>query len=477
MRGQGCDAFTRQLRIDAVLGRLAKFGKVTIGLGCIKYRFQTEPKTLDISEGNSQLVVEICQTFTNYFTASNGLNLGFEILERSKTKVRVFYFTDENISETEFFDRLAATERNLLNLLSSRPDLQLLIAQAPTGDALSTGSEHALINAVDGISALLSTFFRASVRIAFGLWTPRETESLLGVIDFSKDKQLIRRAEALHHILAKKYPPAVLAEFSRRQNEGFLPIGAEHQMYDFAILTVIEVERRAVCDAFGLKARVKMDDGRFYWPGDISLPNGQVYRIVVAQPLGAGSVDTAVLMVDVIRNWNPKAALLVGIAASADPDHAKLGDIVVGKSVWYYEHGKPMPDGVRPQPEMIPADAGLLKHWVGLADWDFDVPVARPDGAAAKPKLIEGVIASGEKVIADAVARDLIASGHRKIFAIEMEGYGFSRAAWQSFKNVRHLVIRGICDDGSSAKDDKWHDYAASAVAAFARHFIFDRPL
>lgn len=66
---------------------------------------------------------------------------------------------------------------------------------------------------------------------------------------------------------------------------------------------------------------------------------------------------------------------------------------------------------------------------------------------------------------------------HRKILAIEMESYGFSKAVWQRFDRVRHLVLRGICDDGSPAKDDRWHGYAAAAVGGFARHFLLDWPL
>jgi len=92
-------------------------------------------------------------------------------------------------------------------------------------------------------------------------------------------------------------------------------------------------------------------------------------------------------------------------------------------------------------------------------------------------RLHQGIVASGEKVIADVAVRDEISAGHRKIIAIAMEEYGFSRAVWQSFDQVRHLVIRGICDDGSPAKDDKWHKYAAASAAAFARHFLLDRPL
>ncbi|XXT16682.1 hypothetical protein WME94_41275 [Sorangium sp. So ce429] len=247
---------------------------------------------------------------------------------------------------------------------------------------------------------------------------------------------------------------------------------------DFVILTAIETERRAICAAFDLteNERVKKD-GRLYWRGQVALPTGGAYQIVVARPVGMGQVEAALLAADVIKYWNPNAALLVGVGASTKPDEVKLGDVVVGRSVYYYEYGKVTAEGTKLQPEIIPADAGLLHHFVEMADWDGAVPVERPDDPDGKPKVHYGVVASGKKVIASAAARDAIASGHRKIIALEMEGYGFSRTVWQSFERVRHLDIRGICDDGSEKKDDRWHRYAAAAAASFARHFLLDRPV
>ncbi|WP_437518088.1 phosphorylase family protein [Sorangium sp. So ce1099] len=244
---------------------------------------------------------------------------------------------------------------------------------------------------------------------------------------------------------------------------------------DFAILTAIEVERKAVCAAFGLgQANRVKKEGRTYWSGKLPLKNGEHYAILVAQPRDMGQVEAALLASDVIRHWSPTAALLVGIAASTDKD-VQLGDVVVGRSVYYYEHGKVTAEGTKPQPEMIMADAALLAAAVTL-DWEETVP-DRPDGSEAQPKRHLGVIASGEKVIASAAARDAIIAPNRKILALEMEGHGFSRAVWQSFEHVRHLDIRGICDDGSEKKDDRWHKYAATAAAAFAKHFLADRPL
>lgn len=224
------------------LTRLAKSGRVEIGSGCIKYRFQTDVRTIAITQGNAPLIIEICQTFTNYFTVSNGLNLGFEIVERDKEKVSFFYFTDEDISEVDFLQRLAETDRSLWNLLSisSGDQLlalegpsgttigreravinsgdQLLAIQGPTGTALSTDKERTVINAVDGISALLGTFFRVGARIILGSWKEADTKALLGAIRFNDDG-FENRALSLHRVLVEKYTDRTLFGLNGQQNK------------------------------------------------------------------------------------------------------------------------------------------------------------------------------------------------------------------------------------------------------------------
>ena len=247
---------------------------------------------------------------------------------------------------------------------------------------------------------------------------------------------------------------------------------------DFALLTAIEVERQAVCAALGLGDDQRVKRGsRVYWRGRLPLKSGEFYEVVVAQSPDMANVDAALLTSDMLHDWKPGAALMVGIAASTKPGEVKLGDVVVGADVYYYERGKVTPSGTKPEPKMVPADATLWSNVTALPDLPADLLAHRPDGADDRPRVHFGVIASGEKVLADEAARDQIAAGHRKILAIEMEGYGFSKAVWQSFDRVRHLVIRSICDDGDPAKDDRWHGYAAATAAAYAKHFLFDRPL
>ena len=153
---------------------------------------------------------------------SNGLNLGFEIVERDKTKVRFFYFTDEDISQLAFLERLAQTEQNLWALLSLNTNKQLLALEDPAG----TVKESAIINAVDGISALLGTFFRVGTRIALGAWKEADTKALLDAISFN-DQGAENRALNLHQILVEKYTGTTLLAFNRQQNELLAPIAAK----------------------------------------------------------------------------------------------------------------------------------------------------------------------------------------------------------------------------------------------------------
>lgn len=133
--------------------------------------------------------------------------------------------------------------------------------------------------------------------------------------------------------------------------------------------------------------------------------------------------------------------------------------------------------GKLPEPKNIPVDSTLLDRVQALPGSDFPILATRPDGTDTRPEIEVGVIASGDKVIADAAERDAIASANRKIMAIEMEGYGVISAAWQSFDHVRCLVIRALCDYADSGKHDQWHNYAAATAAGFTKYFLLDEPL
>lgn len=110
------------------------------------------------------------------------------------------------------------TEQQLWNLLSNTPDEQHSDIERPASAELSTGKESRIINAVDGISSLIGTFFRVGVRIALGTWGEKDTKALLASIQFNSDGADIR-AINLHQVISEKYSPTALFDFNRRQNE------------------------------------------------------------------------------------------------------------------------------------------------------------------------------------------------------------------------------------------------------------------
>jgi nucleoside phosphorylase len=244
---------------------------------------------------------------------------------------------------------------------------------------------------------------------------------------------------------------------------------------DFAVVCALEVEREAVCRAFRLKDRDRELRGqRRYWRGQLRVAS-RTFGVVVTQLPEMANVHAATQTSVVLHHWKPQAVLLVGIAAAA-LESQRLGDVVVGRSVFYYELSKVSPDGRLPQPDMIHADRTLHSAAVTARKWPGIVRVPRPDGSGIRPERSFGDIASGEKIIGDPRFRDEVTSPDRKIRAIEMEGYGFSVAALEAEQNIRHLVIRGLCDYADQTKSDEWHAYASASAAAYARHLLRDWP-
>lgn len=253
-------------------------------------------------------------------------------------------------------------------------------------------------------------------------------------------------------------------------------------LIDFAIVTAVTTEREAVCAAFefGRDKRINRES-RVYWRGRLQLEEGQFYEIVVVQSSDAANVDATLVTNDTIHHWHPGALLLVGFAAAAHdgslPDHENLGDVIIASDVYYYERGKETDKGKLPEPQMFKANSTLWSRVKALPRWTTPILASRPDSKRQRPITFEAVIASGERVIASEAVRNEIRGNHRKIRAIEMEGYGFSKAAWQSFENTPYLVFKSICDRADVEKSDNWQPYAAAAAASFAKHFLLDQPL
>ena len=246
---------------------------------------------------------------------------------------------------------------------------------------------------------------------------------------------------------------------------------------DFVIIAATENERVELCKAFNVDFDHRIHKGvNTYWVKRLPTINDKYYYIVISQLSDVTNVNAAVFVANAIHYWHPRAVIMAGIAAAAREEQS-LGDIVIGRAVHYHNRGKVTSDGILPEPITYNADPVLFNRAITLSKSSFVVRSNRPDFLDTSPNVYPGVIASGERVIADEEFRNQIAANHRKTKAIEMEGYGISAAAWQQSVSIRCLVIRAISDYGDSEKNDEWQQYAAAAAAGFVKHLLLDAPL
>lgn len=90
--------------------------------------------------------------------------------------------------------------------------------------------------------------------------------------------------------------------------------------------------------------------------------------------------------------------------------------------------------------------------------------LTRAGNVDTSPRLHYGNIASANRVMRYAKARDEIARSH-DILCFEEEAAGLA-------DDFKCIVIRGICDYADSHKNKKWQDYAALVAAAYAKELL-----
>jgi nucleoside phosphorylase len=286
---------------------------------------------------------------------------------------------------------------------------------------------------------------------------------------------------------------------------------------DLLILTALREEAEVVSEvltclarrvSLGLASDLPIDIYKYSASNSQSheCPDKHFY-IAAACANAMGAVPTAVLATKLFETHKPATAILVGIAASVDPNQAKLGDVVVSDVVYSYDNIEVTKRGYYIR--TIPYDVALdISQAVGAFARDYatyerwqnvceeTIPKlltkigsrrnleikdlrARPDDVVwpQKPTLLTEPIAGGPFLIKEKNFRNSLrkvnrpsskrvnhrasrASGnqmrfeyplHSKIAAVEMESHGFMAAA-KAFR-VRAAVSKGISDDGDKKKE------------------------
>lgn len=253
---------------------------------------------------------------------------------------------------------------------------------------------------------------------------------------------------------------------------------------DFAIITALKLERDAVLKRLddGYEQVQEDEEPLTYYYGHVTIPSsGERYTVVVVMLLKMGNDEAAVATTRLIHRWQPQHVLMVGIAGGV-PGKVALGDVIVADSIYYYELAKLTPKGDERRPEDFVTSRllyGRSKAYEA-SEWKGEIGIERPGVVAPEaptPEACFGVIAAGEKVIADRKALSKLLKANPRVIAVAMEGAGLARAALSQNPPPAFLEVRGVCDYADEHKNDDWQPYAANAASAFTTGLLRSRPI
>ncbi len=230
---------------------------------------------------------------------------------------------------------------------------------------------------------------------------------------------------------------------------------------DILIVTVTEVEAKAVLDVFSQAAgklwtRQVIGQKTYYNLG----VHGGVPVFMVQSEMGIATPSGALLTVrQAIQDLDPQAIIMCGITLGLRPDKQQLGDILVAKQIQYYEPQKvDMQRGQMPRGDRATSAGRLLDRFrSGDLDWQ---------GAPSH----FGLVLSGEKLVNDSTFRDRLLETEPEAIGSEMEGAGLYAAARDA--KVDWILVKAIYDWADGEKNDNAHLLAASNAAQFVLHVL-----
>lgn len=170
---------------------------------------------------------------------------------------------------------------------------------------------------------------------------------------------------------------------------------------------------------------------------------------------------------EAMREVEPKACVMIGIAYGADKEEQKIGDVLISKCVQPVDSIRVSTDA---DGKMYEEDRNQIKEpgrtiKNQFVNFDFD---------NKKYNVWHGTMLSGEKLIDnEKYKRDLIEKfeackgTNKKIIGGEMEGVGLASTLSRS-GNPNWIIVKGICDwaDGDKKENKKERQALAAKNAA-----------
>ncbi|MCZ7673704.1 MAG: 5'-methylthioadenosine/S-adenosylhomocysteine nucleosidase [Chloroflexi bacterium] len=236
--------------------------------------------------------------------------------------------------------------------------------------------------------------------------------------------------------------------------------------YCAMIVTALPVEYHAVRAYLADISEDEHPEGDVYERG-LFYAGKRLWEVGIVE-MGMGNPNAAQKTERAIAHFHPEVVLFVGVAGGIKD--VTIGDVVVATKVYGYHAGKAA-DEFKTRPEVGWPQYRILERARAESrnsDWLKPLdPVPSP-----VPRVFLGAIASGEQVVTSTQSESykLIRNAYNDALAVEMESYGFLKAA-QAHSGLEALAVRGISDllEGKSEADKSGSQEQASRhAAAFA---------
>lgn len=227
---------------------------------------------------------------------------------------------------------------------------------------------------------------------------------------------------------------------------------------DVLIVTVTDVESRAVIDAFrevvGKEPTPEPIGDRIY----LDLGEVRDARVFMAlSEMGSGGIGGSQKAVDKgIEALSPSAVVMVGVAFGINDEKQAIGDILVSRQLWLYELQRVGPSQIIPRGDKPHASPWLI-NWLQVAQLKWN---------ELKATVRFGLVLSGEKLMDNIDYREQLKQFEPEAIGGEMEGAGLYVASQD--KKIDWILVKGICDwaDGEKGKDKQQRQQLAARNAA-----------
>lgn len=236
------------------------------------------------------------------------------------------------------------------------------------------------------------------------------------------------------------------------------------------ILTALPVEYSAIRSHLSDLSEETHPQGTIYEKGRFFVNRHITWEVGIAE-IGSGNAEAAAEAERAIGYFKPDVLLFVGIAGGIKD--VAIGDVVAATKVYDCETGK-VENQFLSRPTLKESAYALVQRARTEArqrEWLQRLS----DQTVSQPHVFVAPIAAGEKVVASKQSEffKFIRANYNDAIAVEMEGFGFLRAA-SAYPNIKAMVIRGISDlidrknDNSVEPEQVRQEIASRHASAFA---------